>query len=224
MDNSNKTVNKFTAIFWIIVAADITGIIPGINLLHFIAKPLLMPVLIAWLISSKPISHRMLALTGLFFSWAGDVLLLFEKNGALFFTGGLVCFLLTHICYIIYFLKTRPIEPSLLKTQPWWIILVPAYGTALVWLLFPHLADMKLPVMIYAVVICSMLLCSLHAFKSTSFPSRYYFVTGALLFVASDSLLAINKFYQPFAFAGSLIMLTYCGAQYLIVTGIIKKK
>ena len=44
-------------------------------------------------------------------------------------------------------------------------------------------------------------------------------MTGALLFVISDSLLAINKFYQPFSIADNLIMLTYGFAQFYIVTG-----
>ena len=42
---------------------------------------------------------------------------------------------------------------------------------------------------------------------------------GALLFVISDSVLAINKFYQPFEVAGVIIMLTYGLAQLFIVEG-----
>ena len=47
-------------------------------------------------------------------------------------------------------------------------------------------------------------------------------VAGALLFVLSDSILAINKFYMPFDLAGTFIMLTYGFAQYLIVQGAVK--
>jgi uncharacterized membrane protein YhhN len=42
---------------------------------------------------------------------------------------------------------------------------------------------------------------------------------GAILFVASDTMLALNKFYMPFEFAGAAIMVTYCFAQLLIVLG-----
>ena len=45
---------------------------------------------------------------------------------------------------------------------------------------------------------------------------------GAILFIISDSVLAINKFYQPFKGAGIIIMLTYAFAQMLIVLGVIK--
>jgi uncharacterized membrane protein YhhN len=44
-------------------------------------------------------------------------------------------------------------------------------------------------------------------------------MTGALLFVVSDSTLAINKFYQSFEIAGVVIMLTYGLAQLFIVEG-----
>jgi uncharacterized membrane protein YhhN len=59
----------------------------------------------------------------------------------------------------------------------------------------------------------------MHVYKSVGVTARRQFVTGALFFVVSDSLLAINKFYQAFPFAGLLIMLTYCAAQYFIVRG-----
>jgi len=45
---------------------------------------------------------------------------------------------------------------------------------------------------------------------------------GAILFIISDSVLAINKFYEPFSAAGIIIMLTYAFAQMLIVLGVIK--
>jgi uncharacterized membrane protein YhhN len=52
-------------------------------------------------------------------------------------------------------------------------------------------------------------------------PGRWMF-TGALLFVISDSVLAVNKFYQPFALAPVLIMITYGLAQLLITQGAIE--
>jgi uncharacterized membrane protein YhhN len=49
-----------------------------------------------------------------------------------------------------------------------------------------------------------------------------FIIAGALLFITSDSLLAINKFYSSFTNAGLYIMLTYAFAQYYIVKGIIQ--
>ena len=211
---------KIAFAFWVLTLFDITGITVHIQLLHFIAKPLLIPALLLLLVFTKSATPgKNLLLAGLFFSWMGDVFLLFENKNALFFIFGLASFLTTHIFYIIYFLRIKSAGPSLLKKQPVLIALVLGYGITLVWQLYPHLGDLKLPVIIYAMVICTMLLCSLHVFLKVNRKSAVYYLAGASVFVISDSLLAINKFYQPFAFAGLLIMLTYCAAQYFIVCG-----
>ncbi|MGC4103334.1 lysoplasmalogenase [Ferruginibacter sp.] len=216
---------KFALIFWITVAVDIIGIATGISLLHFIAKPLLVPVLIAWLFySNTTVPFKKLLLTGLFFSWLGDVFFLLEDKNPNFFIFGLASFLLTHIFYIIYFLKIRSANTSLLKKQPLLIVLVTGYGCTLLWLLYPHLGALTIPVIVYAIVICTMLTCSIHIFTKVNKPANLLYLAGAAFFVLSDSLLAINKFYQPFAFAGVCIMLTYCAAQYCIVNGFIKQK
>ena len=216
---------KIALAFLFLTVMDCMGIVCNIPLLHEIAKPLLLPFLIVLLfIGTKPGTQgRMLLFTALFFSWLGDIFLLLEDKNQLFFIFGLTCFLTTHIFYIIYFLRIRSAAVSLLKKQPFFIVLVAGYGIALVWFLFPHLKELTIPVMVYAVVICSMLLCSVHIYFKVSKPANAFFVFGALLFVLSDSLLAVDKFYQPFAFAGVCIMLTYCAAQYFIVTGFIKQ-
>ena len=220
----NNIQIPFVIIFWIMAFADVLGIAAHVPLLHFVAKPLLIPLLILFLYFSKnTVSHKKLIVTGLFFSWLGDIFLLFDARNNLFFIFGLVCFLTTHIFYIIYFLKIASSTISLLKKQPWVILLVIAYGSVLVWLLYPHLGDLKIAVIIYAAVICTMLLCSLHIFLKVNTPANVFYLAGAAFFVLSDSLLAIDKFYQPFAFAGVYIMLTYCAAQYFIVNGFIKQ-
>ncbi len=222
MKNKTQTLQ---VVFWMIAAADIIGIAANIPLLHYAAKPLLIPaliILLAAVTAAVPGKKRMLV--ALFFSWLGDVLLMFEPKHTLFFIFGLVCFLITHILYIIYFLSIKSKKISLLKKYPLLIVLIIAYGLGLVWLLFPHLGDLKLPVMVYAAVICSMMLCSVHIFLKVNQKAAVFYLTGAATFVLSDSILAINKFYQPFAYAGAFIMLTYCTAQYFIVHGFIEQE
>ncbi len=216
---------KITIAFLLLTITDLAGIISGFSPLHFIAKPLLIPSLMLLLFfTASPVAGKKLLLVALFFSWMGDVFLLFEASNKNFFIFGLASFLTTHICYIIFFLRISSPQMSLLLRQPLLLLLVPAYGLALVWLLFPHLGELKLPVMVYAAVICTMLLCSLHVFKKINSPANRWYVLGASAFVLSDSLLAVNKFYQPFAFAGVLIMITYCAAQYCIVRGFLEQR
>jgi uncharacterized membrane protein YhhN len=215
---------KLSIAFWILALLDIVGITANIEILHFIVKPLLIPALLGLLFySGSTIPGKKLLGTGLIFSWLGDVFLLFEYKYALFFIFGLASFLTTHIFYIIYFLRIRSANISLLKKQPIFIALVLTYGITLVWQLYPQLGDLKLPVIAYAAVICTMLLCSLHIYLKVNKKAGRYYLSGATAFVVSDSLLAINKFYQPFAYAGIFIMLTYCAAQYFIVRGFIEQ-
>ncbi len=211
---------KLAFLFWVLAVLDVVGIAANIEMLHFAVKPLLIPAL--WLLlyfTKSTVPAKNLLLTGLFFSWLGDVFLLFEYKHALFFIFGLISFLTTHIFYIIYFLRIQSQKISLLKKQPVLIALVLAYGITLVWQLYPHLGDLKIPVMVYAAIICSMLLCSLHIFLKVNKKAASFYLLGAAAFVVSDSLLAINKFYQPFPYAGVFIMLTYCAAQFFIITG-----
>ncbi len=211
--------------FWLFFSFDLFALSIGKNWLHTIAKPLLMPTLMLLMAGSTDHRYprRTLVLTGLFFSWLGDVFLLLESRYQNLFIAGLASFLITHLCYIAYFLSVKSSAISLIKKQPVYILLTLCYGVGLVWLLFPFLGDLKIPVIFYAAVICTMLLCSIHIFQKLTAPSNRYFVLAALLFVISDSFLAINKFYQPLPFAGALIMLTYCASQFLLVMGFIKK-
>lgn len=216
---------KLAGIFWLIALLEIFAVAANIETLHVVAKPLLIPVLILLLFFTKATtSGKHLFLVGLFFSWAGDVFLMLDHANDLFFIFGLLCFLTTHIFYIAYFLKIQSANPSLLKKQPLLFALVLAYGIMLVWQLFPNLGDLKLPVIIYAAVICIMLLCSLHIFYKVDKKAAWYYAAGAAAFVISDSLLAINEFHQPFGYASVYIMLTYCAAQFLIVRGFIQQQ
>ncbi|HLO82440.1 MAG TPA: lysoplasmalogenase family protein, partial [Chitinophagaceae bacterium] len=71
------------------------------------SKPLLMPVLI-WAYIGEQDNKTMfsrLIIAALFFSWLGDIFLMFDHIDSLYFILGLSCFLTTHILYIIYFLR-----------------------------------------------------------------------------------------------------------------------
>ncbi|MBK7433924.1 MAG: lysoplasmalogenase [Chitinophagaceae bacterium] len=215
---------KLSIVFWSLAFLDIISILAGLTIPHYILKSLLLPALMLLLRTADDQAGYRYLLAGLVFSWMGDVLLLFDGRHELFFILGLASFLITHIFYTLFFLRKRTGGRSMLLRQPYWLLLVPGYGFALVWLLFPYLKDMKIPVLAYAVVISTMLLCSIHAFSTKNRRSGFYYVFGALSFVASDSLLALNKFYHPFAYAGTAIMFTYCLAQFLIVWGFLSER
>ena len=64
-----------------------------------------------------------------------------------------------------------------------------------------------------------MLLMALNSRHQINNKASAYFITGALLFVFSDSLLAVNQFVMQHLAFSLGVMATYATAQYLIVNG-----
>lgn len=157
-----------------------------------------------------------LILAGLFFSWAGDIIIDFS------FIPGLVCFLLAQVMYLITFFLT-PGENVIFHSKYFLLIPVILYGTGLVYYLYDDLGDMKLPVIIYAFVILTMLAAAINRLKKVNKISYWFVLAGAILFVISDSAIAVNKFSQPIKASSLIIMSTYITAQFLINLGFIKQ-
>lgn len=212
---------KIKAIFWLVALAHFTASALSLTVMLAITKTMLMPLLVLLLVKAVPLkaNNNRLLLLALLFSWAGDVLLLFAYKSELYFIAGLASFLCAHIMYIFYFVNIKGPNPSLLKQRPWLVGAALLYIAAFLYLLYPNLGALRLPVLVYACVIITMLLCSLHIYRQLPKQTANTFVVGAMFFVFSDSLLAINKFYAPFPLAGVAIMLTYCLAQYCLVNG-----
>lgn len=190
---------------------------------EYFIKPLLIPVLAGYIIAqtnSIISSLKKWILLALFFSWAGDVLLMFEPKAQIFFLLGLSSFLLAHIFYIVFFHQVRVKEK--VKGNPWLLVIVVVYYALLISWLSPYLGDMKIPVRVYGIIISVMFMLAMHMLFIKNRSAGQWMMVGALLFVMSDSALAINKFYQAFEGAGIVIMLTYGLAQLFIVVGAVK--
>jgi uncharacterized membrane protein YhhN len=188
-------------------------------------KALIMPILIVLLRvvtrHEKFLSHWLMT-AALFFSWSGDVALGITRNQETMFMLGLVCFLLTHILYVILFLQTPGIN---LPTKKFIYAVIPLliYGLVLLYILYDNLGEMKIPVIIYTSVILVMVAAAMSRVEKVNRTSFYLVLTGALLFLSSDSMLALDKFSHPFPFASPLIMFTYIAGQFLIVMGYLRE-
>ena len=189
------------------------------NYFRFITKALLIPTLALYFVSSKPkwTNANKAILIGLFFSWGGDIFLLFEN----LFIPGLICFLLTHISYIFYFAKLKGNKNSYLQQRPVMLLVIIAYLVELLYMLWPGLGALKIPVIVYAVVISTMFAMAAWQFEKIDRKSALLFIFGSFFFVLSDSILAIGKFLQPLALGGIWVMCTYVLAQWLIMQGVI---
>lgn len=193
----------------------------GVAWISIAVKSLILPLLI-WLylrfIGGKVNRFHSLILIALVFSWIGDITLQLTQFHESFFLVGLGSFLITQLIYLVAFIIT-PGKNSLFFRKIYLLVPVALYGWGILCLLSEGLGDMKLPVTIYTVVILGMLLAAANREKKVNRQSFLLVLAGAILFVLSDSLIAINKFAQPFELARIAIMSSYITAQYLIVIG-----
>lgn len=185
-------------------------------------KPFLLPILLVAVYLSDKFKTKSLLLTALTFSWIGDIVLLFANKGEIYFIIGLVAFLISHVFYIVLFSK-QTISTSISNKISFGagIGLILLYFFGMINTLGPKLGPLTVPVIVYAIVISSMLYFALKgSYQWKTIPYQSVLI-GAILFIASDSILAFNKFYQPIPYASFLIMITYLSAQYGIVWGIL---
>jgi uncharacterized membrane protein YhhN len=210
-------------LFTIILVAELIGIQLKNETIQFIFKPLLMIVVGGYFLLQTNLIKSLLKgwiIAALFFSWSGDILLMFQVTKAIFFLLGLSAFLIAHVCYIIFFHGVRVREN--IRSNALLLLIVVIYYAILITILSPHLGDMKLPVRIYGIVISFMFMLAMHMLFIKNKTAGRWMLMGALLFVISDSALAINKFYQSFELAGIIIMLTYGLAQLFIIEGVMR--
>lgn len=161
---------------------------------------------------------------GVFLGWLGDIFLQ-DKDSLLFFSLGLIAFLLGHLFYIALFNSE---VKSLRKTnfimeQPFWILPFMGFWIYLLILFSPVEIDLpKAPIYLYALVINIMAIMALNRKYSATRASWILVIIGSLLFVLSDFVLAINLFFGQFPYNRLIVMSTYTAAQGLIVFGVLK--
>ena len=185
-------------------------------------KPLLLPGLLLATNESKSFPTKKWLVLALIFSWIGDVILMFADKGELFFIFGLVSFLIGHILFITLFIKQETVNTPNRLIFGIGVLAVAAYLYTMLTILLPSLGDLKIPVSVYAFVISLMLVMAIRGALTWTSPMNILILNGAVAFVTSDSILAVNKFFSPLPNASLLIMSTYLIAQYLITFGILK--
>lgn len=206
-----------SVLFLITAIVDVYAVISKNELLEIIFKPLLMTTLvIVYLVAVK--KPNFWFVSALFFSFWGDVLLLFKEQ---FFVFGLASFLLAHVLYIkitARFLKKIPPKIILLGSLPFVI-----FFFSLLYLIKDNLGEMLIPVAVYGITISTFGALTFLNYINKKNTANLWLFLGALIFIASDSLIATNKFYEVQEIYSVLIMVTYILAQYLICKAIIAK-
>jgi len=186
-------------------------------MLYFAAKPLLMVTLLLYFLSASKgyPNWRVFVLIALVFSWAGDVFLM--RDGL--FIAGLAAFLIAHVFYIITYQKTGAAQG---KISPWSLAGFAVAGATLIWVLYPGLGGMLIPVVAYALVLLTMAVWAYKRKGATPEASFLLVTAGAIFFVVSDSLIAVNRFAFDVPVERLLVMFTYIAAQFMIIQGLLK--
>ncbi len=193
----------------------------GFSLLY-IALPGLIPSGGRWLFKIIPIAlllhmavtqtagrTRTLLSLGLVLSAIGDVLL--AHSGM--FVQGLGAFLLAQITYTVLFVTQGRWQPARLL----WAALIVMYAAVCTLVIVPQAGDMQLPVTAYMIAISLMAIAA--GFRDD--PQFLWVAMGALIFMISDTLIAVGRFVTPFEYSGIAVMSTYYLAQLLICLGVV---
>lgn len=181
----------------------------------FVLKPLT-TLLIIGIAATGPLDHdyTRYVLLALALSLLGDVFLMFgdgARTSDRAFIAGLASFLLAHIAFVVAFVQGLQ-APDL----PSWLAVIVFLAAGYLFVMLPRAGAMKLPVLLYTLVLAAMVFASAARHESIGDDASLRALLGALLFMVSDSLLGWRRFGRRFRYAQALILSTYWGAIGLI--------
>lgn len=194
----------------------------GMTVPHQVFKPLTM-LLALGLVWTQPSGqrvrgHRLLLTGALAGSLAGDVFLMLP--GGQWFIPGLASFLVAHLFYIAlfragqsWFARRGALLATLLLGAGMYLVILPGLKGPV----------MQTAVAAYVVVIALMTAQAIGRAAGQRTPSAIAVAVGAVFFMLSDSLLAINRFVTPLPLSGLWVLSTYYTAQILIVLHVLQR-
>ncbi len=193
---------------WIAVAR-------GNQRLEYVAKPLTMAalVVVAATVDAELATRRLWFVAAAVLSLAGDVFLMLPRDR---FIQGLVAFLLAHVCYIAGLVQLPLAAPGLAVGAVAVVIAVATVGTRVLRAVVRTHRGLLAPVVVYLVVISTMVVVAFATGPAMA-------AAGAVIFYASDSILAENRFVRPRAWAPLAVMVTYHVGQALLITSLVPR-
>lgn len=186
----------------------------GQPLLNIVFKPLTTVLIIAmaWPRGRDTPAERRWLLAGLGLSLLGDVALLWPQQG---FLPGLTSFLLAHLAYLAAFTRRQRLAARLAP-----FLLYALAGALILPLLWPGVpAPLRLPVLVYVLALLAMAAQAAVLWRAApGDAAARRLALGGGLFVASDALLAGNRFAGPLPLASLWVLASYWLAQACIAS------
>lgn len=211
-------------VFWFFLLADCYCILFEKENLRVFTKPLLIPILLFFIFLNAKhnfFKHtKSLVFLAFVFAWIGDLLLM--PHGTVTFMLGMFAFIVAHIFFIIIFLRMH--RPDLKHSQEVFIgiAILFCWNYLIFHFIGANLGGMKWPILIYMLVISSMAVSTVNVLGSRSKKNLAinFFIPGAILFLISDSVLALKMFlYTDVSFLGVVVMVSYGYALSLLADG-----
>jgi uncharacterized membrane protein YhhN len=214
-----STVRWLAAATAVSAALTMVAQLSGITWLAFVCKPLatLLIIAYAWQREGDAPRRRRFVRLGLVLSLAGDVALLWPREG---FLPGLVAFLLAHLAYLVAFTATTRLAA---RWHPFALYAVVAGAVlAVLWPGVP--AGLRAPVVAYVICLAAMAAQAATWWRDTAGSAieghARWAALGGALFVASDALLAVNRFQGAIPLSAVWVLGTYWAAQWLIASSL----
>lgn len=217
-------------LFVLISLGQLAGEWYSIKSLASVGKFLLMPTLgiVYWtfLDASAPATFNRRIMFALLFSYFGDIFLLFAQRAETLFILGLVAFLIAHLAYLAAFTFVHSLSIKSFRLNIPALIGLLIFYSSLMWSLYPYLeSTMLIAVPIYGLVICTMVLSVVNTRNILAPKAFKWLLMGGILFILSDTTLALIKFHPYFLlhpFHDFLIMFTYILGQFGLIWGSIQ--
>ena len=215
----------FALIFYVIGITNLVFFYTGINIGKYITLACLMPMLAYYFFrecSNVREKRNVMIMMSVLFAWFGDLTMMFLPVCPAMLIPGLLSFLVTHILYVFIFSEGKLMDMlKPVKLFPSLFFLV--YGVFLYKTIYnsPMLeSGMRIPVLIYTLAIVSGIIASISRFGKVNSRSFWLVFSGVILFLISDSCLAINRFVCPFYWHYLPTMAPYFTGQFLIIVGL----
>lgn len=209
-------------LFLVFSLLDVVCLALGAEAVHPWVKPLLIPSLAATALLALGPGCKgrgsVLLFIGMAFHTAGDILLLLDHLGFIWFALGLGAFLVGHFFYLAVLLS------GLGRLGNWKEVLclvVPVLLAPFVVIPFHATGAMRIVLSVYAVTLM-FLVSSGVLWLLRGRPLGWRIVCGALLFIVSDALIGLSAFAGlDFPLRHALDIATYIAAEWLLVSGMV---
>ena len=210
---------KYLAVFLFIFISsiDLIMIVQKQEIRRNYTKPLIIPAIFFFYLQWST-HYQYWLLFALFFSFLGDLLLLFSEKKH-YFRGGLFAFLCSHISYCALFISDLSFQSIIHSPLTWSVFLYLFFAGWFLYYLRAYLGHYRLAVLFYSITIMTMSYTSLLRYEMMQGINFWFPWIGTLFFILSDTLLAFRNFKYGQKKGWVSVMATYILAQFFITLG-----